>query len=157
MLNGSYLRRHNEVIKRPHLRRQYQIKKLTKLKTHPAQSVITNEFVEIRFDTNLPMDTANLNNKPDIFIHDKSSNTITLIEVGITSQNCLKQVDVKKFYKYDLLVNELEAIYKTKMKIVPIVMTWDGIVSKFSKNYLEVLGVEDRLKAYSQTLVSQKT
>ncbi|XP_029655466.1 GPI ethanolamine phosphate transferase 3-like [Octopus sinensis] len=71
MLNGPYLRRYNEVFKCLHLHlcRQYGIKKSKKLKTHLVQSVITNEFVEIRVDTNLPTDNAIPNNMPDIFVH----------------------------------------------------------------------------------------
>ncbi|XP_029656638.1 uncharacterized protein LOC115230638 [Octopus sinensis] len=124
MLNSSYLRRHNEIVKCLHLHlcRQYGIRKTKKLKTHSVQSVVANEVVEIRVDTTIT-DTAVSNGKPDIFVHDKVRNTITLIEVGITSQNCLKQVEVEKFHKYDLLANELGAIHLAKVKIIPVVLT----------------------------------
>ncbi|XP_029657237.1 uncharacterized protein LOC115231320 [Octopus sinensis] len=122
MLNSSYLRRHNEVVRCIHLHlcRQYGIRKTKRLKTHSVQSVVSNEFVEIRVDTTISTDTAVANNKPDIFVHDKVRNTITLIEVGITSQNCLKQVEVEKFHKYHLLANELEAIHHAKVKVIPV-------------------------------------
>ncbi|XP_029654444.1 uncharacterized protein LOC115227874 [Octopus sinensis] len=137
--------------------RQYEIKKSKKLKTHSVQFVTSNEFVEIQVDTNFPTDNVIPNNKPEIFVHDKSSNTITLIEVGITSQNCLKNVEMKKFHKYDLLANQIGPIHRAKVKIVLVVITWNGIVSKFFKNHLAVLGVEDRVKAYIQTLMLRKT
>ncbi|XP_029654797.1 uncharacterized protein LOC115228332 [Octopus sinensis] len=159
MLNSSYLRRHNEVVRCIHLHlcRQYGIRKTKRLKTHSVQSVVSNEFVEIRVDTTISTDTAVANNKPDIFVHDKVRNTITLIEVGVTSQNCLKQVEVEKFHKYDLLANELEAIHHAKVKVIPVVMTWDGIVSRFFKGHLDVLKLEERVRAYIQTVVLRKT
>ncbi|XP_029657682.1 uncharacterized protein LOC115231939 [Octopus sinensis] len=57
MLNSSYLRRHNEVVKCLHLHlcRQYGIRKMKKLKTHSVQSVVANE---IRVDTTISTDTA---------------------------------------------------------------------------------------------------
>ncbi|XP_029656193.1 uncharacterized protein LOC115230107 [Octopus sinensis] len=82
-------------------------------------------------------------------------NTIKLIEAGITSQNCLKQVEVEKFHKYDLLANELGAIHRAKVKIIPVVLTWDGIFSRFFKSHLD--SMEERVKTYIQTLVLRKT
>ncbi|XP_029654827.1 uncharacterized protein LOC115228368 [Octopus sinensis] len=159
MLNSSYLRRHNEVVKclHFHLCRQYGIRKTKKLKTYSVQSVVANEVVEIRVDTTISTDTAVSNNKPDIFVHDKMRNTITLIEVGITSQNFLKQVEVEKFHKYDFLANELGAIHRAKVKIIPFVLTWDGIVSRIFKSHLDSIAVEDRVAAYIQTLGLRKT
>ncbi|XP_029654463.1 uncharacterized protein LOC115227895 [Octopus sinensis] len=84
-------------------------------------------------------------------------NTITLIEFGITSQNYLKQVEVEKFHKYYLLAHELGAIHRAKVKIIPVVLNWDGIVSRFFKSHLDSIAVEDRVKAYIQTLVLRKT
>ncbi|XP_036356047.1 chitinase-3-like protein 1 [Octopus sinensis] len=112
---------------------------------------LSNVYVEIRVDTTISTDTAVSNNKPDIFVEDKMRNTITFIEVGITSQNCLKQVEVKKFHKYDLLTNELGAIHRAKVKIIPVALTWDGIVSRFFKSHLDSIAVEDRVEAYIQT------
>ncbi|TBU13093.1 hypothetical protein CWI38_0533p0020 [Hamiltosporidium tvaerminnensis] len=63
---------------------------------------------------------------------------ITLIEVGITSQDSLQIVETEKLRKYDLLANELGLIYKCSVEIIPYVMTWDGI-------------------AYIQSLVLKKT
>ncbi|TBU00043.1 hypothetical protein CWI36_1763p0010, partial [Hamiltosporidium magnivora] len=74
------------------------------------------------------------NNRPDIFILDKKKNKITLIEVGITSQDSLQIVETEKLRKYDLLANELGLIYKCSIKTIPYVMTWDGIVTKYHKS-----------------------
>ncbi|TBT97257.1 hypothetical protein CWI37_2390p0010, partial [Hamiltosporidium tvaerminnensis] len=81
------------------------------------------------------------NNRPDIFILDKKKNKITLIEVGITSQDSLQIVETEKLRKYDLLANELGLIYKCSVEIIPYVMTWDGIVTKYHKSHLKRLEI----------------
>ncbi|XP_029657451.1 uncharacterized protein LOC115231609 [Octopus sinensis] len=153
MLNSDYLRRHNEVMKCVHLHlcREYGIKKSKKLKTHSVQSVVANNSVEIRVDTTINTDTKVENNKPDIFVLDKMRNTITLIEIGITSQKKLKQVEVEKLHKYDLLASELGLIHKAKVTIVPLVLTWDGVVSKYYKHHCDTIGLEELTRAYIQS------
>jgi hypothetical protein len=96
-------------------------------------------------------------NKPGIMAIDKKRKEITLIEIGITSQNQLKTVETEKKRKYDILANNLGQMYKMKTKIIPWVMTWDGIVTKLHKNYLKELGIEQSLEAYMQSIVIKKT
>ncbi|XP_029656213.1 uncharacterized protein LOC115230138 [Octopus sinensis] len=144
MLNSDYLRR-------------YGIKKSKRLKTHSVQSIVANEAVEIRVDATISTDTHVHNNKPDIFVWDKIKNTITLIEIGITSQQILKKVEVEKSHKYDLLASELALIHKAKVNIVPIVLTWDAIVSKYYKQYQNGLKIEYPVRAYIQTIIMKKT
>lgn len=59
--------------------------------------------------------------------------------------------------KYDLLANELSMMYKCKVRIVPYVMTWDGIVTTYHKKYIELLGISQNIEAYIQTRVLRKT
>ncbi|XP_029653811.1 uncharacterized protein LOC115226999 [Octopus sinensis] len=80
---------------------------------------------------------------------------INLIEMEITSQDRLKQI--KKYHKYDLLVWELSILYDAQVKIIPLVLTWDELVSKFYKNYVKKLAVEDATQSYIQSVVLKKT
>ncbi|TBU03296.1 hypothetical protein CWI37_0318p0010, partial [Hamiltosporidium tvaerminnensis] len=93
----------------------------------------------------------------DIFILDKKKNKITLIEVGITSQDSLQIVETEKLRKYDLLANELGLIYKCSVEIIPYVMTWDGIVTKYHKSHLKRLEIPMNVEAYIQSIVLKKT
>ncbi|TBU04765.1 hypothetical protein CWI37_0091p0060 [Hamiltosporidium tvaerminnensis] len=88
------------------------------------------------------------NNRPDIFILDKKKNKITLIEVGITSQDSLQIVKTEKLRKYDPLANELGLIYRCSVEIIPYVMTWDGIVTKYHKSHLKRLEIPMNVEAY---------
>ncbi|TBU02638.1 hypothetical protein CWI37_0440p0050, partial [Hamiltosporidium tvaerminnensis] len=81
----------------------------------------------------------------------------TLIEVGITSQDSLQIVETEKLRKYDLLANELGLIYKCSVEIIPYVMTWDGIVTKYHKSHLKRLEIPMNVEAYIQSIVLKKT
>ena len=48
-------------------------------------------------------------------------------------------------------------IHKMKTKIIPWVMTWDGIVTKLHKQYLKDLGINSTIEAYMQSVVLKKT
>ena len=62
--------------------------------------------------------------------------------MGITNQDLLQTTESEKMRKYDLLANELGTLYKCKTRIIPYVMTWDGVVSNYHKKYL--------IKSYKQ-------
>ncbi|XP_029655345.1 uncharacterized protein LOC115229060 [Octopus sinensis] len=159
MLNSDYVRRHNEVFRCIHLHvcRQFGIKKTGKLKSHSVQSSLSARNVEIRVDTPILTDTQVQFNKPDIFIYDRLKNEITIIEMEITSQERLKQTEVEKLHKYDLLAGELKMLYGAPVRIIPIVLTWDGVVSTCYKAYMEKLSVEGPTRTYIQGLVMKKT
>ncbi|TBU04818.1 hypothetical protein CWI39_0754p0020, partial [Hamiltosporidium magnivora] len=92
-----------------------------------------------------------------IFILDRKKNKITLIEVGITSQDSPKIVETEKLRKYDLLANELGLIYRCSVEIILYVMTWDGIVTKYHKSHLKRLEILMNVEAYIQSIVLKKT
>ena len=54
--------------------------------------------------------------------------------------------------KYDLIANELGLIYKCKTRIIPYVITWDGIVSVYHKKYMSELGITPSIEAYIQSI-----
>ncbi|TBU04787.1 hypothetical protein CWI36_0715p0040, partial [Hamiltosporidium magnivora] len=66
-------------------------------------------------------------------------------------------VETEKLRKYDLLANELGLIYKCSVEIIPLVMTWDGIVTKYHKSHLKRLEIPMNVEAYIQSIVLKKT
>ena len=87
---------------------------------------------------------------------DKKKNEITLIEIGITNLDILTQVENEKTKKYDLIKNELALSYKYKVKIVPFVMTWNGMVTKYRKKQSKEIDLQPKVEAYIQ-IVLKKT
>ncbi|KAF7678812.1 hypothetical protein TCON_2551 [Astathelohania contejeani] len=114
-----------------------------------------NEGAEIWVNTGIRTDMLIKKNRPDIFIYDKKENEIISVEVGITSQDNLQIVETEKKRKYDLLENELGLLYKSKNKIIPYVMTWDSVITKYHRNYHKELNII--LEAYIQLTVLKKT
>ncbi|TBU20284.1 hypothetical protein CWI38_0097p0070, partial [Hamiltosporidium tvaerminnensis] len=155
MLGHDYTRRHNEVVRCLHLLllNRYKFKSSKRIRSHSVQEILDNEYAEIRVDTRIKTDVKIRNNRPEIFILDKKKNKITLIEVGITSQDSLQIVETEKLRKYDLLANELGLIYKCSVEIIPYVMTWDGIVTKYHKSHLKRLEIPMNVEAYIQSIL----
>ncbi|KAF7674361.1 hypothetical protein TCON_2732 [Astathelohania contejeani] len=98
ILGHDYTRRHNEVLKCIHLllMNKYGFKKTKKLRSHSVQEIAENDLAEIRVDTRIRTDILVKHNRPDIFIYDKKENMVILVEIGITSQDNLQQVEVEK-------------------------------------------------------------
>ncbi|TBT98324.1 hypothetical protein CWI36_2438p0010 [Hamiltosporidium magnivora] len=103
-----------------------------------VQEILDNEYAEIRVVTRIKTDVKIRCNRQDIYILDKKHNRITLIE-------------------YDLLANELGFVYKCSVEIIPYVMTWDGIVTKYYKTYVKRLQIPMNVEAYIQFIVLKKT
>jgi len=115
MLGHDYTRRHNEVVKCIHLFlcNKYNIKRSKRLRSHSVQEITANADVEIRVDTTVATSTRQSANRPDIIVHDKKRRVITIIEVGITSQDQLTIVENEKKRKYDVLANEMGAMQQS--------------------------------------------
>ncbi|XP_029654529.1 uncharacterized protein LOC115227982 [Octopus sinensis] len=159
MLNHDYTWRHNEVVRSLHLMlcNKYGIRRFRKLQTHKVQSVVENARVCIKVDTSIHTSILVQHNKPDIVVQDKVSGEILIIEVGITCLDRLTTVEVEKKRKYDLLANELGLMHRCKVLVIPCVMTWEGIVSKYHKGYLRQLGVDRYIQVYMQFTVLKGT
>ncbi|KAF7682940.1 hypothetical protein TCON_1845 [Astathelohania contejeani] len=113
-----------------------------------------NGRAEIWVDTRIRTDILIKNNRPDIFIYNKNENEIILVEVGIMSQDNLQSVKTKK-KRYGHLSNELGLLYKAKTKIIPYVMTWNGVVTKYYRNYLKKLSITSPIEAIQSKVLKK--
>ena len=141
-----------------HYTTKYGFNRSKKLKTYKVEKVISNEKVKIKSDTPILTECHLDHNKPDIMIHDTKAKEIILIEVGITNKSLLIQTEVTKSRKYEMLANELKCLYPgTSVNIIPVVLTWDGIVTKFFRRYMEEIGLNKNIQAYLQTVTLKRT
>ncbi|KAL6120325.1 hypothetical protein NUSPORA_02960 [Nucleospora cyclopteri] len=83
---------------------RYGLKSSKKIRNHSVQKIVCNEDVEIQVDNRIKTSVKIQRNKSDLFIHDKRKFLITLIEVGITSQENLQ---TEKLRMYNLLGHKL--------------------------------------------------
>ncbi|KAL6120364.1 hypothetical protein NUSPORA_02915 [Nucleospora cyclopteri] len=100
MLAFDYTRRHNEIVRCIHLLMylRYGLKSSKKIRNHSVQEIVCNEEIEIRVDNRIKIKVNIQCNKPDLFIYDKRRSKITLIEVGITSQDNLQTVETENMF-----------------------------------------------------------
>lgn len=135
----------------------YGLTRSKRIRTHSVQEINSNNDVEIRVDTTVDTSIKISANRPDIIVIDKKKREITFIEIGITSQEQLVTVEAEKQHKYELAAREMGAIHKCKTKIIPYVMTWDGIVTQFHSKHVKAIGLSRRIEAYIQYIVLKKT
>ena len=76
---------------------------------------------------------------------------ITLIEVEVTNQDILHTLETEKNRKHDILANEIKSIYNAKVKIIPIFMTWDGMVTTYHKKYLKEIRITNSIHTIKDT------
>jgi hypothetical protein len=159
MLHNDYIRRHDEVVKsiQLHLCERYGFTRRRKIRAYKVYKEKENENAIIKTDMPIKTDIIVGHNKPDIFVYDKKRNKITLIEVGITSQENLEKVEIDKKRKYELLAGELKNIYKCKVEVIPIVQTWDGYITNWGAYNRTILGLDTKIRAYIQSNVLNKT
>ncbi|KAM0676610.1 hypothetical protein BDAP_002820 [Binucleata daphniae] len=65
--------------------------------------------------------------------------------------------ETEKYRKYDLLAMELAILHKCEVEVIPYVITWDGIATKYHKNYRKKLGIDKHIEAYIQSITHKKT
>jgi hypothetical protein len=96
MLYYDYTWRHNEVARCLHLLlcRKFGIIRPKRLKTHRVSGMIENSSVSIRVDMPIKTDRHVQYNKSDIVIHDKLLNEATIVDIGITFQDCLQAIEL---------------------------------------------------------------
>ncbi|TBU10262.1 hypothetical protein CWI38_1896p0020 [Hamiltosporidium tvaerminnensis] len=69
---------------------------------------------------------------------------------------CLVSLSIL-YLKVSHLFKKLGLIYKCSVEIIPYVMTWDGIVTKYHKSHLKRLEIPMNVEAYIQSIVLKKT
>ncbi|KAI5170534.1 hypothetical protein PAEPH01_1514 [Pancytospora epiphaga] len=55
------------------------------------------------------------------------------------------------------LANKLGQEYGCRTRIIPYVMTWDGVVTKYHRRRLKNIGITESVESYIQTIVLKKT
>ena len=97
-------------------------------------------------------------NKPDLLVHDLMKNEILLVEVGITNKRTLATVELTKTRKYELLAEELALMYPgARVTTIPVVASWDGLVTHHFKKYMSILGVHKKVQAYILANILKRT
>ncbi|CDR96660.1 hypothetical protein BBBOND_0305640 [Babesia bigemina] len=152
LLHLEYTKRHNEVAKRVQsvLGRQIGLPK-EKIDAHKIESQVHVKYGWIAYEMTVKTRKTKEYNRPDIILADRRRNTITIVEIVISNQDNLVDTEKFKKQKYEDLIGDL------KIRVIPYVMTWEGIVTKEHSKYVRDLGISDRTEAHEQRVVIQET
>ena len=66
-------------------------------------------------------------------------------------------MESEKERKYELLGRAVGSTYRCEVRIIPYVMTWDGVVTNHHRRHMKELGITTSTEAYIQSRVLQMT
>ncbi|KAI5731215.1 hypothetical protein M8J77_006429 [Diaphorina citri] len=138
----EYILRHDKVCKYLH----YNICLALGMKP-PAQKwyleepdpVITQDNVTILYNQPVQTDRTINANKPDIIVRDRKEKMCLIIDVAIPADMNIERKEAEKILKYKDLGIEIERMWNTTVKIIPIVIGALGVVPKSLKENLQSL------------------
>lgn len=141
LAKDAYLGRHNSVAAIIHQRIASNSKLLGKItpyyKYEPA-SVLENGQFTLYWDRPIITDRHIKNHRPDIVLIDRVKKSGIIIDVAVPLTKNLITTENEKIEKYQDLVIELKRMWKlSKVEVIPVVISVDGVVSKRFKQFLQ--------------------
>lgn len=145
LANNAYLGRHNMVAKIVY--RQWAIK--YGLVTNPPpyykyspDAVLENHRYVLYWDRPIITDRTVDYNRPDLILIDKDSKKATIVDIGCPLTSNLQKTEIEKVNKYQNLAIELKHTWQLEeVKVVPIIISVTGIVSKSFSKHIEQLSL----------------
>ena len=90
--------------------------------------------------------------RPDIVFIDRKEREVDIIDVAIPSDDRVKDKELEKVEKYQLLKDEITKVWHMgKVIVVPVVIGALGTVSVNFKKYMKQIGVKGSLEVIQKT------
>ena len=90
--------------------------------------------------------------RPDIFLVDKKEREVVIIDVAIPDNDKVKDKELEKLEKYQLLKDEIVKVWRMRTVIVVLVdIGAHGAVSVSFKEYMKRIGVNVKLEVIQKT------
>ena len=124
---------------------------------HNPDKIVENENLKILYDFNIYTDKKIKHRRPDIVVHMKKEKETTLIDVACPMDHNVIGKEQEKITNYQELQFEIEKLWNTRVKIVPIVIGALGTVSNKLEKYLGGLNLDDIKPHQLQKCVLLKT
>ena len=130
LAQGEYKKRHDKVALRLHweLCGAYGFERSAQWYHHRAEGVLENEKAKLLWDVNIQTKRVISARRPDLVLMDKEKKETMLIDIAIPGDIRVKDKEMEKIEKYQDLRIELEKLWNTKCKVVPIVVGGLGSV-----------------------------
>ena len=116
------------------------------------EGVVENENFKILCDFTVHCDRKIEARRPDIvFIH-KKEREVVIIDVAIPGDDRVKNKELEKLEKYQLLQDEIAKVWRMrKVIVVPVVIGALGALSVNFKEYMKRIGVKVTLEVIQKT------
>ena len=122
-----------------------------------AKSNLENSNGKIITNSVIKLESTNKIYKPDIILISKKKRKGKIIEIGITNPDIISKVEITKRNKYIPVSREMSNKEKMSFSNIPIVVTWNGLITKFNKAYCNQIELDDFTLSYLQKCILHET
>ena len=84
-------------------------------------------------------------------IQKKKAKEIIIVDIAVPGDSNVLQKETEKYEKYQDLAREIKRIWKSRTKVVPVVVDALGSVSKKLAGRLEQLGIKDQTRTMQKS------
>lgn len=138
---SEYTQRHNKVAAYIHwtICKEIGLPVADKYYEHSPDKVAQHNNVVLLWDVPIITDRTILANRPDIVLHDKQKNTCLLIDISVPDDANIILKESEKISKYKDLEIEVNRMWNTRTKVVPIIVGALGSLKIGFNNYVDML------------------
>ena len=115
------------------------------------KSVEENDEVKLLWDFTVQTDHEIYHRRPDFVIHKKKAKETIIVDIAVPGDSNVLQKKTEKYEKYQDLAGEIKRIWKSRTKVVPVLVGTLGSVSKKLAGHLEQLGSKDRTRTMQKS------
>ena len=115
------------------------------------EGVVESENFKILCDFTIQGERKIEARRPDIVFVDKKEREVVIIDIAIPGNDRVKDKELEKLEKYQLLKDEMQVWRMRKVIVVPVVIGALGAVSVCFKEYMKQIGVDVRLEVIQET------
>ena len=116
------------------------------------EGVVESENFNILWDVTVLCDGKIEARRRDIVVTDKKEREVFIIDVAIPGDDRVKDKELERLEKYQLLKDEIAKVWRMrKVIVVPVVIGALGAVSVNFKEYMKRIGVNVRLEVIQKT------
>ena len=93
----------------------------------------------------------NNHRRSDIVIQKKKAKETIIVDIAVPGDSNVLQKETEKYEKHQDLAREIKRIWKSRTKVVPVVVGALGSVSKKLAGHLEQIGIKNRTRTMQKS------
>ena len=106
-------------------------------------AAVEDDDVKLIWDINIQCDNVIEARRPDLILVDKKAKSCVIIDVAIPGDCRIREKQIEKVEKYQILKRELKRLWSLKkVEVVPVAVGALGYISKGFSGWMETLGIK---------------